>query len=221
MLSLNKKNMIMKNKELRLDKAKEKVILLVVLLFAGMPARAQVEQLTKESKTRFGSVLTVGVTTGMSPMKDYWSQRGVALGNPQFAKAGAGVDVSIFFIDNLAYTIRLTGSGGRLLTDLGNEDVSMLGIEAVMGFEYYATLGEKNQLSVGVGIGGDEYGYFHDNAAARYNNIVLPFSVTFWHKRYGVMVAYDWCVGKGRPLNNAAGLPRQVPGVVTFGFRLR
>lgn len=72
-----------------------------------------------------------------------------------------------------------------------------------------------------MGIGGDEYGYFHDNATARYNNIVLPFSATFWHKRYGVMVAYDWCVGKGRPLNNVAGLPRQSPGVVTLGFRLR
>lgn len=130
------------------------------------------------------------------------------------------LDISIFITDRLAYHLNGAACFGRQLADLSNSSVSMLGIQASMGLEYYIPLG-KNQLSAAIGIGGDSFGYFHDNAAARYDNLVLPISATFWHRRIGYSLAYEWCIGKHTPDNNMASLPSLAPSFITAGVRFR
>lgn len=196
-------------------KKMNKRLLVGVLLSAlVMVANGQVSELTKQGKIRIGSAFGVGISTAM-PNYD------ATLTNYQMAKLSAALDVNVFAIDNLAFNIRLMGNGGRLLSDLGNSDVSLLGIGAAIGLEYYFNLSEKNQLAAGVAFGSDEFGFFCNNKAARYENWVLPLSVTFWHNRIGYSVSYEWCVGKTTPKNNAALLPKMAPGFVMIGVRYR
>ncbi|MBQ9418107.1 MAG: hypothetical protein IJU19_05955 [Bacteroidales bacterium] len=151
-------------------------------------------------------------------MKDYWAQHGSEVSNPQMTRLMVGLDMSVFAVEKLSFNIRIAGCEG---TGLSGKKATTVGLLAVGQLEYYFPLGEKSQLSIGAGFGADAFGYFHDDAAARYDNLIVPLTATWWHRRIGIVLTYEWCVGKNAPSHNGSGLPKLAPNYISAGVRFR
>ena len=110
---------------------------------------------------------------------------------------------------------------GTQLTELRNKDNSTIGLNSILGLEYYISLSGKNKLSLGSGIGNELFGYFNDSHTALYSNYYIPITVTFWLNRMGVSLFYEPCISKGKPRNNASMLPKMSPNFVGVSFRYK
>ena len=141
--------------------------------------------------------------------------------NPSLGVLGFSYEGDAFLIDNLAYHLELSPYIGRELAEITNDEISTIGIKFSLGLEYYFNLNQKDKLSIGGGIGYDVFGYFYNNHSARYNNYVIPFSITFWHNRVGYSLLYEPCISKGVPTNNPSALPELAPNYICFSVRLK
>lgn len=200
-------------------KMKKIVITLICLLFFCEATYAQIK--TEKYFIGITNTFFMGVSSNMSPMESYLSQRDELHKNPSLGVLGFSYEGDAFLIDNLAYHLELSPYIGRELAEITNDEISTIGIKFSLGLEYYFNLNQKDKLSIGGGIGYDVFGYFYNNHSARYNNYVIPFSITFWHNRVGYSLLYEPCISKGVPTNNPSALPELAPNYICFSVRLK
>lgn len=190
-----------------------------LVLSLGAVAFAQVN--TKKDHLIVSSSFFAKVSTTMTSIDKYLDGRAETHKNLTLGALGFSFEGDCFIIDNLAYHIQLSPYQGTQLTELRNKDNSIIGLNSILGLEYYISLSGKNKLSLGSGIGNELFGYFNDSHTALYSNYYIPITVTFWLNRMGVSLFYEPCISKGNPRNNASMLPKMSPNFVGVSFRYK